>query len=66
MEIDKFVPFDWDDTPNLLHPNKSTPTPKRYKKGGYSYSGEADSVNGGFGRPPPWGHFLRSTCVSGL
>ena len=29
---------------------------------GYSYLAEANSVNAGFGNPPTWGGFLRSTC----
>ena len=28
---------------------------------GYSYLAAANSVNAGFGNPPPWGDFLRST-----
>ena len=42
---------------NLLQPNESTPTPKRYKQGGgvHSYVAETNSVNAGFGIPPPWG-----------
>jgi len=36
--------------------------PRLYGVEGYPYSAEANSLNAGFGNPPPWGPVLRSIC----